>query len=78
EVLAVNIAESNIAVQSFVNKHELTFPILLDKDRQVLNAYGVGPLPTTFMINPEGEVIDITSGTLTERMIRDYMEQIKP
>ncbi|HZH58437.1 MAG TPA: thiol-disulfide oxidoreductase ResA, partial [Metabacillus sp.] len=25
EVLAVNIAESNIAVQSFVNKHDLTF-----------------------------------------------------
>lgn len=78
EVLAVNIAESNIAVQSFVNKHDLTFPILLDKDRQVLNAYGVGPLPTTFLINPEGQVVDITSGTLTERMIRDYMEQIKP
>ncbi|PMC39465.1 thiol-disulfide oxidoreductase [Bacillus sp. UMB0899] len=78
EVLAVNIAESNIAVQSFVDKHDLTFPIPLDKDRQVLNAYGVGPLPTTFLINPEGKVVDITSGTLTERMIRDYMEQIKP
>jgi peroxiredoxin len=78
EVLAVNIAESNVAVQSFVNKHDLSFPIPLDKDRQVLNAYGVGPLPTTFLINPEGVVVDITSGTLTERMIRDYMEQIKP
>lgn len=78
EVLAVNIAESNVAVQSFVNKHDLSFPIPLDKDRQVLNAYGVGPLPTTFLINPDGIVVSITSGTLTERMIRDYMEQIKP
>jgi peroxiredoxin len=51
---------------------------LLDKDRQVLEAYGVGTLPATFLINSEGEVVDITSGTLTERMIRDYMEQIKP
>ena len=78
EVLAVNIAESNVAVQSFVNKHDLSFPIPLDKDRQALNAYGVGPLPTTFLINPDGIVVGITSGTLTERMIRDYMEQIKP
>ncbi|MGM7721333.1 thiol-disulfide oxidoreductase ResA [Metabacillus sp. Hm71] len=78
EVLAVNIAESNVAVQSFVNRHDLSFPILLDKDRQVLNAYGVGPLPTTFLINPEGEVVHITSGSLTERMVRDFMEQIKP
>ncbi|TXC93333.1 thiol-disulfide oxidoreductase ResA [Metabacillus litoralis] len=78
EVLAVNIAESNIAVQTFIDKHQLSFPVILDKDRQVLNAYGVGPLPTTFLINPEGKVVDITSGTLSERMIRDYMEQIKP
>ncbi|MBM7604474.1 peroxiredoxin [Metabacillus crassostreae] len=78
EVLAVNIAESNIAVQTFIDKHHLSFPVILDKDRQVLNAYGVGPLPTTFLINPEGKVVDITSGTLSERMIRDYMEQIKP
>ncbi|KKI93109.1 thiol-disulfide oxidoreductase [Bacillus sp. SA1-12] len=77
-VLAVNIAESNVAVQSFVNRHDLSFPILLDKDRQVLNAFGVGPLPTTFLINPEGEVVHITSGSLTERMVRDFMEQIKP
>jgi peroxiredoxin len=78
EVLAVNIAESNVAVQSFVDKHDLSFPVVLDKDRQVLNAYGVGPLPTTFLINPEGEVVHITSGSLTERMVRDFMDQIKP
>ncbi|OAS87442.1 MULTISPECIES: thiol-disulfide oxidoreductase ResA [Metabacillus] len=78
EVLAVNIAESNVAVQSFVDKHDLSFPVILDKDRQVLDAYGVGPLPTTFLINPEGEVVHITSGSLTERMVRDFMEQIKP
>jgi peroxiredoxin len=78
EVLAVNIAESNIAVQSFVDRHDLSFPVVLDKDRQVLNAYGVGPLPTTFLINPEGKVVHITSGSLTERMVRDFMEKIKP
>lgn len=78
EVLAVNIAESNIAVQSFVDRHDLSFPVVLDKDRQVLNAYGVGPLPTTFLISPEGKVVHITSGSLTERMVRDFMEKIKP
>ncbi|MDQ0232915.1 thiol-disulfide oxidoreductase ResA [Metabacillus malikii] len=78
EVLAVNIAESNIAVESFSNALNLTFPIVLDKDRQVLQAYGVDPLPTTFLINPEGEVVHITSGSLSERLVRDFMEQIKP
>ncbi len=78
EVLAVNIAESKIAVESFANELDLSFPIVLDKDKQVLNAYGVDPLPTTFLINPEGKVVHITSGSLTERMVRDFMEEIKP
>ncbi|MDQ0225054.1 thiol-disulfide oxidoreductase ResA [Metabacillus niabensis] len=78
EVFAVNIAESNIAVESFANELDLSFPIVLDKDKQVLNAYGVDPLPTTFLINPEGKVVHITSGSLTERMVRDFMEEIKP
>ncbi|MGG3891847.1 thiol-disulfide oxidoreductase ResA [Metabacillus fastidiosus] len=77
-VLAVNIAESDIAVQNFVNKHELTFPILLDKDGQVKDAYGVKPLPTTFLIDKEGKVVEIQTRSMTERMVRDYMEKIKP
>lgn len=78
EVLAVNIAESNVAVKGFADKHNLSFPIPIDKDKQVLDAYGVKPLPTTFLIDKEGKVVEITSGSMTERMVRDYMERIKP
>ncbi|MEC2075732.1 thiol-disulfide oxidoreductase ResA [Metabacillus fastidiosus] len=78
EVLAVNVAESNVAVQSFVTRNNLSFPILLDKDKQVLDGYGVGPLPTTFLIDKNGKVVDIVTSTMTERAVRDYMEKIKP
>ena len=47
EILAVNIAESDIAIESFVKKHGLTFPILKDKDRTVTEAYDIVPIPTT-------------------------------
>ncbi|WP_243386466.1 thiol-disulfide oxidoreductase ResA [Bacillus kexueae] len=78
EIIAINVAESNLAVENFVNQHGLSFPVVLDKNMEVLNAYGVDPLPTTFLINPDGEVIDIITGQMTERNIRDYMELIKP
>lgn len=78
EVIAVNIAESKIAVQNFTDTYDLSFPVVLDKDRQVLDAYGVVPLPTTFLIDKNGKVAEIITGQMNERMVRDYMESIKP
>ncbi|MRX71050.1 thiol-disulfide oxidoreductase ResA [Bacillus lacus] len=78
EVLAVNIAESNLSVQNFADEYGLNFPIVLDKDRQVLNAYGVKPLPTTFLIDKDGKVVKVHSGQLTERTIQEFMDQIEP
>ncbi|WP_273129111.1 thiol-disulfide oxidoreductase ResA [Bacillus weihaiensis] len=78
EVLAVNIAESDLAVSTFVNKYDLSFPVVLDKQSQVFKAYGVGKLPATYLIDSDGKVVDVITGTLTERMIQEYMEQIKP
>ncbi|KZZ86460.1 thiol-disulfide oxidoreductase ResA [Bacillus sp. SJS] len=78
EIIAVNIAESDVAVNSFVKQYRLTFPIGIDKDRQILDEYGVKPLPTTFLIDKTGKVTDIVKGQQTERNIRDMMESIKP
>jgi peroxiredoxin len=33
-----------------------------DTDRQVLDAYGVSPIPTTFLINPDGKVVKVVTG----------------
>ncbi|SDJ24871.1 thiol-disulfide oxidoreductase ResA [Alteribacillus bidgolensis] len=78
EVLAVNVGESDLAVERFVDRHNLSFPILMDEQKAVLDRYGVGPLPSTFLINEEGEIIDILTGGMTEEDIQEYMERIKP
>ena len=75
---AKNVGESNLAVRNFMKDHGVNFPVVLDKDRQVLNAYDVTPLPTTFLINPDGEIVKVVTGEMTERMIHDYMNMIKP
>ncbi|MBU8788754.1 MULTISPECIES: thiol-disulfide oxidoreductase ResA [Bacillus] len=78
EIVAVNVGESNLAVRNFMNEYGVNFPVVLDKDRQVLDAYDVTPLPTTFLINPDGKILKVVTGTMTESMIHDYMNMIKP
>ncbi|WP_417899965.1 thiol-disulfide oxidoreductase ResA [Bacillus haimaensis] len=78
EILAVNIQETNVAVERFKNKHQLTFPIPMDRKDQVRQAYGVVPLPTTILIDENGVIVKKDSGQLTEAKIKEYMEMIKP
>jgi peroxiredoxin len=78
EVLAVDISETNLAVNQFAAQHKLDFPIMIDKDKTVMNAYGIDPLPATFLIDKNGKVVKYHTGQLTEDNIRDFMEKIKP
>lgn len=78
QVLAVNISESNVAVSSFSEKYGLTFPILLDKDSQVMSTYGVGQLPATFLVDKNGKIVKYHTGQLTEETIKQFMESIEP
>ena len=78
EILAVNVGEPEFVVNKFVQRHNLVFPILLDKNKDVLTRYNVKPLPTTILINPEGIITEIEEGGLTEAKIEAMMESIKP
>ncbi|MCF6137623.1 thiol-disulfide oxidoreductase ResA [Pseudalkalibacillus berkeleyi] len=77
-VLAVDIAETKLTVKKFVDEKNLTFPVVLDQQREVVDVYGVGNLPATYLISPEGKVIDKITGELNDTRVRNYMEQIKP
>lgn len=77
-VLAVNIAESDFAVRNYMESRGLTFPVVIDKEKSVMNAYNINPLPTTFLINSDGEIVKIITGEMNETMVKQYMELIKP
>jgi peroxiredoxin len=78
QVLAVDVSESELVVNQFADRHKLNFPIVIDKDGQVQTAYGINPLPATFLIDKDGKVIKYHTGQLTEETVREFMEQIKP
>lgn len=78
EVLAVNVGEPKLSVQKFADRFNLAFPIVIDREDQVMNAYEIDPLPTTFLIDQNGKIQKIITGTMTEEMVKQYMESIKP
>ncbi|MBY0084458.1 thiol-disulfide oxidoreductase ResA [Brevibacillus sp. M2.1A] len=77
-VIGVNIGESPVAVEPFVKQFEIDFPILLDRQSEITKLYRIGPIPTTFFIDPDGEVQEVFIGQLDEAMIESKVTKILP
>jgi peroxiredoxin len=77
QVLAIDSGETELAVNRFIERKGMTFPVLIDEGA-VQAAYGINPLPITFLIDKEGNVVKSHTGELSEETVREFMEQIKP
>jgi peroxiredoxin len=58
EVIAVSTDRSASGVKDFRDTHGLAFPIVMDEDREVTRQYHVFSLPTSFLINKEGIIVE--------------------
>ncbi|OLO42636.1 thiol-disulfide oxidoreductase [Alkalihalophilus pseudofirmus] len=78
EMIALNVDEADLVVQTFVDRYDLSFPVAIDKGRRITEGYGIRPLPTTVLINEHGEVVRVHTGFMDEKIIRQFLEEIKP
>jgi peroxiredoxin len=63
EILAVSLDRgSSDKVQTFADEYRLSFPVLLDSDRQVESQYHTLTIPTTFVIDKKGMVVAEVDG----------------
>jgi len=76
-ILTVNLKGSNLQVEKFKDQYGLTFPILLDKTESVKEIYNIKPIPTTFLINKDGEIEDIITRGMSEDEIRSFLASIQ-
>jgi peroxiredoxin len=61
-VLGINMREAPDLVKTYVTKHRLTFPHLLDAEAKVTSMFAVPGTPTTFLIDREGQVLGVGIG----------------
>lgn len=77
-VLAVNELEDETKVRAHIKEYGHTFPVLLDRDNQVANQFGVFGLPVSVFIDEQGVVRDyIKGGLLTEQKIYEVVARIQ-
>jgi peroxiredoxin len=77
-VIGVNIGQAQATVEPFVKQLGVSFPILLDSQSQITKLYRIGPIPTTFFIDPDGEVKEIFIGEMNEAIIAEKVAKILP
>jgi peroxiredoxin len=61
-LLAVSLDTDEAKVAPFVAKHGLAFPVGLDSKTKVAELYGVRHLPSTFVIDREGNIAAVALG----------------
>jgi len=76
EIIGVNLEESNIAVKTYVDRKDLSFPILLDKDGQVRDIYNVSTIPSSFFINEEGKIVKEYVGQMNEETLNKWATEL--
>lgn len=78
EIVAVSLDMSELVIHDFIDKYDLTFPVVHDKKSDLMDLYNIGPIPSTYFINPEGEIHEIVAGTLSLETLEEKFEEIKP
>jgi peroxiredoxin len=74
-VLAINIQERKELVAEYVGETGLTFPVLLDRRGEVTARYRVRGLPTSFLVDREGRILEKHIGPVDESMLDEYLAQ---
>ncbi|MFD1608391.1 thiol-disulfide oxidoreductase ResA [Oceanobacillus luteolus] len=78
EIVAVSLDSTELVVDQFIDRYDLTFPIPHDRNGEIRDLYKVGPIPSTFFISPDGEIKDIVNGALTLDLLEGYLNEITP
>jgi peroxiredoxin len=75
-ILAVNI-DPHLDVKAFVDENKITFPIPLDEEDKVNEAYQVLSIPTTYFIDTKGNIGNKYIGAMNLDAMKQYTKDLK-
>jgi peroxiredoxin len=75
EILAVNVAQSEKHVRSFVEEFGLTFPMLMDEKSEIAKMFGIRGLPTNYFVDADMTIKKIIIGWVDEKQIEQVLNQ---
>ena len=72
-IVAIEAGDSPEAVAEFVNEHGLTFPVWADLEQKALDAFRNPNLPNSAVIDRNGAVRYVWTGTITRNVLEEYI-----
>jgi peroxiredoxin len=76
-VVGVNIAESKVTAKGFAERLGVSFPVVLDSNREVtVHSYNVGPIPSSFFIDKNGIVRSVNTGGMSANYMKNKIETL--
>lgn len=75
-ILGVNVAEPVEDAQTFATNFEITYPLLLDSDREVTEAYQVRSMPTSVFVDASGVIQAFGFGAMFPDQIRENLDPL--
>jgi peroxiredoxin len=75
-MVGINLSEDSLTVKNFVEDYGVTYDILRDKDRQIERRFGLRQYPTTFFIKPDGTIMEVYVGGMTEQAISERINKL--
>ncbi|MGG1658551.1 peroxiredoxin family protein [Brevibacillus sp. NRS-1366] len=79
-VLGINLTQTETSaedVSAFAQAYGITFPILLDVDKQVSNVYKAISIPTSFIIDSHGVIQNKFIGPMNQEMMENMLSAIE-
>lgn len=64
-------------INQFVSQYGVTYPIALDVDGKVANAFRIYPIPTSYFIDPEGNIRYVRVSTLSTKEVVSLFESLQ-
>jgi thiol-disulfide isomerase/thioredoxin len=75
-VVGINSGELRSTVSNFIEEYEITYPIGMDTDYAITSGLGINVLPTTYLVDRNGNIIEVYFGPLDRDTINDYLVEL--
>jgi len=75
-ILGVNEQETPQVIEPFVQELGMTYPVLLDKQGQVMSEYRTLGLPTSLLVDRDGVIQVRHTGTMTAAQLESHLRKL--
>lgn len=75
-VVGVAWNDTTSDARAFVRDYAVRYPVLRDVDGAFGRAYAIGAMPETFVVDPQGRIVALRRGQLTDEWVREVLDPL--